>query len=113
MAYLIWVVRILLFLVLLGLATHNLDSVHVRGLFGLEWQAPMALVLLVVFSIGTLLGALVTVRLTYALRQSPDRDNALAPVGAVPSPVEAASLAYTSRAPVPARPSAPPDDAGI
>ena len=54
--WLTWLLRALLFVLLLGLAPKNSDPVVLRYYFGLEWQAPMALVLFVFFVAGTLLG---------------------------------------------------------
>jgi lipopolysaccharide assembly protein A len=69
MAYLIWVVRILLFVLLFGLAARNTDIVHVRGYLGYEWQAPLALALLVSTFIGVLLGVIGAVRTMLYLRK--------------------------------------------
>lgn len=53
-----WLVKGLLFLLLLGLAIKNSDPVTLRYYLGLEWQAPMALVLFVFFLAGALMGLL-------------------------------------------------------
>ena len=50
MRYLRWILRILLFLVLLGFAIKNTDPVVVRYFLGWEWHAPLTLVLLVFFA---------------------------------------------------------------
>ena len=44
------------FLLLLGFAVKNSDSVAVRYFLGLEWQAPLVFVLLVFFAVGVALG---------------------------------------------------------
>ena len=44
--------KLLVFLLLLGFAVKNIDSVTVRYFLGLEWQAPLAFVLLVFFAAG-------------------------------------------------------------
>ncbi|MDE3011136.1 MAG: LapA family protein [Pseudomonadota bacterium] len=67
MAYLTWVIRILLFLVLLGLATRNLDPVHVHGFLGYEWKAPLALVMLVALVLGVAVGVAGTLRTAISL----------------------------------------------
>jgi lipopolysaccharide assembly protein A len=72
MAYLIWVVRILLFVMLFGLAARNMDMVHVRGYLGYEWQAPLALALLAATFVGVLLGVLGAVRMMLYLRKISD-----------------------------------------
>lgn len=60
-------VKIVVFLLLLGFAFKNSDSVVVRYFLGLEWQAPLVLVLLVFFGIGTATG--VTASFGVILRQ--------------------------------------------
>ena len=44
--------KIVLFLLLLGFALMNTDSVMVRYFLGLEWRAPLVFVLLLFFGIG-------------------------------------------------------------
>jgi uncharacterized integral membrane protein len=55
------------FLLLLGFAVKNSDSVAVRYFLGLEWQAPLVFVLLVFFATGIVLG--VTASLGIIVRQ--------------------------------------------
>ena len=52
MKYLLWFLRVLLFLVLLGFAIKNTDPVAVRFYLGGQWEAPLAFVLLVAFVVG-------------------------------------------------------------
>lgn len=56
MKYLLWFLRVLLFLVLLGFAIKNTDPVAVRFYLGSEWEAPLVIVLLVAFVIGAAAG---------------------------------------------------------
>ncbi|MDY0057201.1 MAG: lipopolysaccharide assembly protein LapA domain-containing protein [Methyloversatilis sp.] len=58
MAILNWLLRIVVFLLLLGLAARNSDPVTVRFFFGQEWRVELSLVLLALFFLGALLGAL-------------------------------------------------------
>ena len=58
MRYLTWLLRIALFLVLLGFAMKNNGIVTLRYLFGYEWQLPLVLALLVFLFIGVLIGIL-------------------------------------------------------
>ena len=46
------------FLLLLGFAFKNMDGVTVRYFLGFEWQAPLAIVLLVFFGVGSVIGVL-------------------------------------------------------
>ncbi|MDP3871105.1 MAG: LapA family protein [Methyloversatilis sp.] len=58
MAILNWLLRIVVFLLLLGLAARNSDPVTVRWFFGHEWRIELSVVLLALFVLGVLLGAL-------------------------------------------------------
>jgi uncharacterized integral membrane protein len=52
------VFKIVLFLLLLGFAALNSDSVTLRYFLGIEWQAPLSLVILAAFAVGLLAGLL-------------------------------------------------------
>jgi len=52
------VFKIVLFLLLLGFAALNSDSVTLRYFLGMEWQAPLSLVILAAFAVGLLAGLL-------------------------------------------------------
>ena len=69
MRYLRWVLRALLFVVLLGFAIKNTDPVVVRYFLGWEWHVPLALVLFVFFVAGAALGALAGVGWLYNQRR--------------------------------------------
>ncbi len=58
MRILSWIVRIVLFLLLLTFALKNMDPVTVRYYLGMEWQAPLALVIFVFFLAGLGVGLL-------------------------------------------------------
>ncbi|HEX6828321.1 MAG TPA: LapA family protein [Burkholderiales bacterium] len=53
-----WALRLLLFLLVLGFALKNSDTVTVRYYLGYEWQASLVLVLLAFFGVGIALGLL-------------------------------------------------------
>ena len=53
-----WTLKAAIFLILLAFALNNKDDVAVHFLWGLEWRAPMVLVLLVVFTLGVAVGVL-------------------------------------------------------
>mgnify|MGYP006191103345 FL=1 len=57
MAILNWLLRIVVFLLLLGLAARNSDPVTVRWFFGHEWRIELSVLLLALFVLGVLLGA--------------------------------------------------------
>jgi uncharacterized integral membrane protein len=58
MRILSWFLRLVVFLLLFGLALNNLETVTLHLLFGTEWRTPMIVLLLVVFALGAVLGAL-------------------------------------------------------
>ena len=58
MRYVLWLLRILLFLLLLGFAVKNSDPITVYYYFGTEWRAPMVFVLLICLCAGIVLGVL-------------------------------------------------------
>lgn len=61
MRILTWLLRLALFLVLLGLAIKNDGVVAVRFFFDTQWQTPLVVVMLLMFVFGALLGATATV----------------------------------------------------
>lgn len=58
MRYLALLLKILLFVFLLGFAVKNSEVVTLRYFFGYEWQTSLALVILLSFAIGLLVGLL-------------------------------------------------------
>ncbi len=51
-----WFVRLILFLLLFGLALNNLEPTVLHLLFGTQWRAPLFVLLLCAFALGALLG---------------------------------------------------------
>jgi putative membrane protein len=58
MKYLVWLLRTVLFLLLLGFAMKNDEPVVLRYFFGYEWQSSLVLVLLLFFTAGAAVGML-------------------------------------------------------
>ena len=58
MRYLNWIIRLVLFIALLGFAVKNDQPVTLRYFFGYEWQSYLVIVLLIFFSVGTAVGVL-------------------------------------------------------
>jgi putative membrane protein len=58
MRYLIWLLRAVLFLLLLGFAVKNDQPVVLRYFFGYEWQTSLVVVLLCFFTLGVAIGLL-------------------------------------------------------
>jgi lipopolysaccharide assembly protein A len=61
MRILVWVFRALIFFTLFAFALNNQQVANVRWFFGVEWHAPMVIVVLVVFAAGCALGVLAMV----------------------------------------------------
>ena len=62
MGILTWTIRLALFLFLVALAAKNVEPVTLRFYFDLALQAPLVIVLLVVFALGALAGMLALAR---------------------------------------------------
>lgn len=58
MRYLIWLLRAVLFFMLLGFAVKNDQPVVLRYFFGYEWQASLVVILLLFFAVGVAVGML-------------------------------------------------------
>lgn len=58
MRYLNWVLRALLFILLLGFALKNDQPATLRYFFGYEWTSPLVLVILIFLALGAGLGVL-------------------------------------------------------
>jgi uncharacterized integral membrane protein len=56
MRYLLWLLKFLLFVLVLSFAVKNTDPVTVRYYLGAEWRAPLVFVLLVFFCAGVAAG---------------------------------------------------------
>jgi putative membrane protein len=56
MQFLIWILKLALFVLVLAFAIKNTDPVTVRYYFGGEWQVPLIFVLLVAFCAGIAAG---------------------------------------------------------
>ncbi|HJT50545.1 MAG TPA: LapA family protein [Nitrosospira sp.] len=69
MRYLIWFLRIVLFLLLLGFAVRNVELVTLYYYFGYEWTAPLVLVILFFFALGVTLGAAVCLGIVFRQRR--------------------------------------------
>ena len=56
MQFVLWLIKLALFVFVLAFAVKNTDPVAVRYYFGGEWQAPLVFVMLVAFSAGVAAG---------------------------------------------------------
>jgi len=73
MRALLWAIRLLIFLFLLGFAAMNSDPVALRFFFETQWQAPLVIILLGFFAGGALLGALSLLGTVFHLRRELSR----------------------------------------
>jgi len=67
--YLLWLLRILVFAIILAFALKNIDPVAVRFYLGSEWEAPLAFVLLIAFVLGAAAGVLASLGLVFRKRR--------------------------------------------
>ncbi|MGA8864392.1 MAG: LapA family protein [Gallionella sp.] len=58
MRYINWIIRIVLFIALLGFAAKNRQPITLRYFFGYEWQSYLVVALLIFFSVGAVVGIL-------------------------------------------------------
>ena len=58
MVYLKWLVRIVIFVLLLGFAVKNLDLVTLNYFMGYQWQEPLVVILLAFTILGVVIGLL-------------------------------------------------------
>ena len=69
MIYLNWLLRVVLFIILLGFAVKNDQPVVLRYFFGYEWQSSLVLVLLIFFAAGVALGLFSALSKIFFLRR--------------------------------------------
>lgn len=69
MRYLSWLAKIALFLVILGFAVKNTETVTVHYYLGYELQAPLVFVLLIFFAAGAAVGVLASLGFIFKQRR--------------------------------------------
>jgi uncharacterized integral membrane protein len=69
MRYLSWLLGLVLFLLALGFAVKNGELVTVRYYLGYQWQAPLALVVLVFLCAGAVLGVFASLGFVFRQRR--------------------------------------------
>ena len=65
MTAIIWILRIVVFAVLILFAIQNTELVHLKLAADYQWEAPLVVVLLIFFAAGTFLGMLALVGKLY------------------------------------------------
>jgi putative membrane protein len=71
---LLWLLRVIVFVILFGLAVKNSGPMELRFYFDTSWQAPISVVVLTSFSIGILVGLTAVVGLLVR-RKKPQSGN--------------------------------------
>ncbi|MBI3067364.1 MAG: LapA family protein [Betaproteobacteria bacterium] len=69
MRFVLWLIKIALFMLVLSFAVKNTDPVTVRYYLGVEWQAPLIFVLLVLFCGGVVVGILASLFFMFRQRR--------------------------------------------
>lgn len=64
-----WIVKILVFLVVLGFALKNSQVVTLHYFLGYVWETPLAVLMLVVFALGALFGMLALLPLLFRMQR--------------------------------------------
>lgn len=67
--YLLWFIKLLVFILLFAFAMQNAERITVHFLLDYVWQAPMALVILAFFMLGALMGILAMLGRIIVLRR--------------------------------------------
>ncbi len=88
MRLIVWLFRAFLLFTLFAFALNNLQAVTVRWFFGVDWNTPLVIVVLVAFSAGCVIGVLAMVPSWWRLRRQAQRQM-VPSAPAVPAPVSA------------------------
>jgi putative membrane protein len=86
MRLIVWLFRAFLLFTLFAFALNNLQAVTVRWFFGVEWNTPLVIVVLVAFSGGCVIGVLAMVPSWWRLRRQAQRNATPASPAAAPAP---------------------------
>ena len=90
MRLLVWLARAFVFFTLFAFALNNQQKATVNWFFGVEWQAPMVIVVLAAFSLGCITGVLAMLPGWWRNRRG--RLRASPPNPAPPSPAGSAAV---------------------
>jgi uncharacterized integral membrane protein len=69
MVYLKWLVRIVIFVLLLGFAVKNLEPVTLNYFMGYQWQEPLVVILLAFTILGVVIGLLAAMSTLFRQRR--------------------------------------------
>lgn len=79
MRILVWLLRAFVFFALFAFALNNQQTVVVHWFFGVDWSAPLVIVVLLAFGIGCVIGVLAMVPGWWRARRELRRQAAVAP----------------------------------
>lgn len=85
----IWLLRAFLFFALFAFALNNQEPATVRWFFGIDWHAPMVLLLLIAFVAGCALGVFALLPSWWRYRRDAQKPGAPTPATAAAEPVSA------------------------
>jgi uncharacterized integral membrane protein len=91
-----WLLRAFVFFTLFAFALNNQQAVTVRWFFGLDWQAPLVIVVLLAFGMGCAVGVLAMVPAWWRQRRARQvgptaaATTSASPDGSMPGSVDAA-----------------------
>ncbi|HNU11173.1 MAG TPA: LapA family protein [Rubrivivax sp.] len=96
MRILVWLLRAFLFFALFAFALNNLEPVTVHWFFGVQWQSPLVIVVLVAFGLGCALGVLAMVPAWWKHRRTRREPGASLERAPAPGPSAAAAEVPTT-----------------
>lgn len=86
MRFFVWLVRAFIFFTLFAFALNNQQPATVRWFFGVTWNAPMVIVVLVAFAAGCAIGVLAMVPSWWQQRRAALRHAPPTPAAPAPPP---------------------------
>ena len=87
MKYLLWLLKAAIFFTLFAFALNNQQETTLKFFFGVEWRAPLVLVVLAAFALGVVIGVLGMVPRWWKHRQAARTQAAPTPASPNPMPV--------------------------
>lgn len=86
MRFFVWLVRAFIFFTLFAFALNNQQLATVRWFFGVSWNAPMVIIVLVAFAAGCAIGVLAMVPSWWQQRRAAKRHAPPPPAPPAPPP---------------------------
>jgi putative membrane protein len=103
MRILVWLARAFVFFTLFAFALNNQEPVTVHWFFGVDWTAPMVIVVLAAFGLGSVTGVLAMLPSWWRQRREASRRaGAAASTVASPTPAATSQTAQVAQSPQPA-----------